>query len=154
MGNIQHPKQRINEGEIFIEIHNNTCIGGEYTQGTVHLEIFKIYHAKTLQFRFKGYERVCASHSPSIQNVKKNTNHSKFHKDGCKNLIVNNMQILREYSSGFTPVGQFSFPFRFQIPFWLPPSFVYSENGHLKSSIYYALEAFLIEDQEGIQNNF
>ncbi len=55
MGNQQHKKQRINEGEIFISMDSTTCVGGEYTKGTVHLEISKIFHAESIQIRFKGY---------------------------------------------------------------------------------------------------
>ena len=64
-----------------------------------------------------------------------------------KNLLVNNKQVLKQYGNGFTPLGQYSYPFSFQIPYWLPPSFIYSENGEIQFSIYYALEAFLIEEK-------
>jgi hypothetical protein len=64
-----------------------------------------------------------------------------------KNIIVDNKQILKEYSSNFAPLGQYSFPFSFKLPFWLPPSFVFSENGQLEFAIYYAVEALLCESQ-------
>lgn len=64
-----------------------------------------------------------------------------------KNVVINNKQILKHYGSGFAPSGQYQFPFSFQIPFWVPPSFLYSENGQMQFSIYYALEAFLIEEK-------
>lgn len=70
---------------------------------------------------------------------------SKKPKNSNKNLVINNKQILKSYG-GFCPTGQYSFPFSFQIPYWLPPSFVYSENEQLQFSVYYALEAYLLED--------
>lgn len=57
MGNQQHRNQNISEGEIYIELPSTTCVGGEYTQGIVHLDVRKIFHTDGLYLRFKGFER-------------------------------------------------------------------------------------------------
>ena len=57
MGNQQHKNQCISEGDIFLEMPSTTCVGGEYTTGTVHLDIRKIFHSEAILLRFKGYER-------------------------------------------------------------------------------------------------
>ena len=54
--------------------------------------------------------------------------------------------MIKEFSSNFCPTGQYRFPFRFKIPFWVPPSFIHTELGLMLFTISYTLEAFLVEN--------
>lgn len=57
--------------------------------------------------------------------------------------------ILQEYKTGVAEPGQYTFPFSFQIPQWLPSSFLSYGEWKSKMQITYSLRTIMSEHVEG-----
>jgi len=136
------------KNEIFVHTHKGSYVGGEVIHGTVFLCIHHSIPARSVKLILAGYEKVFfqeqktefydqddGTRGTRVVTVDRSGEHTffKVHID-----LVN-------YPGGF-PMGQFQYPFSYQLPTSLPGVFrhhAHGAHGEVKCKVEYKIKAIV-----------
>lgn len=132
-------KQKPTHGALFIEMNEVTQIAGQMMYGIVHLDLWKPYTAHVLKIELEGVEKT--------KWVKKERHgkHKHFKKHRGKNTIISISHPLHNFQGNMAQPGQYSFPFNFQLPAWLPSSFIFYGPKRSDMSVSYSIKVSMEE---------
>ena len=125
--------------EMHLEMAKAEFTAGEVVNGTVHLQVYKKYPARTVCLEIQGKEKT---------KWKSREGHgTKRHKakHNGENVILLSRSIIQAFPKGEALPGQYSFPFTFSIPAQMPSSLLYFGPQHSKFSISYKVTARMEE---------
>lgn len=116
-----------------------TQIAGQMMHGIVHLDLHKPFPAHVLRLEFEGVEKTKWSKK------EKHCKNKNFKKHKGKNTIITITHGLYVFPGNTAQAGQYSFPFTFQLPPWLPSSFIFYGPERCEMSVTYHVKAYMEE---------
>ena len=119
MGN-SDSKKVFKHGSVTILLDNQHVMTGQKITGKVVCKLDKFYPSHQLVIQLTGKEKVIWEGSDSKHKEKKHSG-----KIVIKNKIITMPQTLKEFQDGKVPTGEHSFPFSFDLPVDLPPTFFF-----------------------------
>ena len=145
MGNPFSKFPLYDHASIVIEIQTPAQNVGQRVQGVVHLDCRQEWsEADKLWLSIKGKEQVRFVHEEKVQDAD-GTGRTKRTPVWNKRVFLEERKVVFDFSSG-VPVGQFSFPFEFQVPSWAPPSVFLASLKRSRLRIYYKVKAEILSN--------
>eukprot|EP01119_Soliformovum_irregulare_P000489 TRINITY_DN1033_c0_g1_i1.p1 TRINITY_DN1033_c0_g1~~TRINITY_DN1033_c0_g1_i1.p1 ORF type:complete len:423 (+),score=99.05 TRINITY_DN1033_c0_g1_i1:65-1333(+) len=124
--------------KIHVSMNHRSYVGGDVIQGVVHLNCLVPFHARGVKVKIKGFERAQWEEwkyrdAGEGQPKERYLHH---HKDS-KEFFCSHVPVYPH--EGTVQVGEYHFPFSFQLPPSLPGTF-YDKGGHWSNGSGYSAE--------------
>lgn len=116
-----------------IETESRTFKAGERIFGVIHFEVRGIaYPTGALHFRLRGVEKTRWKHEAKYKDQ------TEKHDSG-KNAFLDFEQVIHTFTNAMIGPGQYTFPFEFVLPPWVPSSYIYCGDNSTKIRIFYTI---------------
>ncbi|CDW80504.1 UNKNOWN [Stylonychia lemnae] len=141
MGN-KDTRPKFEKGHIFVTVDKQHYNVGEDIHGVVHVQLEQPFAGKALKVEILGYEKT----KWVTREQRGEHSHKETHKGRHEFLQIH--YNIATFEDGIVQPGQYSFPFVYNLPEWLPSNVVYISDKSSRFWINYKLKATLEQNFE------
>lgn len=133
-------------GDLYVQTANHSYHPGETVSGTIFLNLYRPYPGDDLKLKIKGLEKTCLvwhteeSNYDPIKGVEVRIDKEQITPETA--VCLHQKVKIYDFKGQVLEPGQYSFPFSFKLPLYIPGTFHHIEH-RLKASVTYTIEAYL-----------